>query len=204
MPADMPIDKIAPAEWHEGLDMLVRPQAQKNNMAKLGGWKNDGLGWRDLGSLGNHDPYHATMHYNRTRGDMLLVGGSGTDADYRRVTLIDANGGIHRKADIPLDPVTNRPIFNTRLGQDMVSLFHDPISGNYLYKTQTQIWEYNPELDEWRFNLEVLAAENKYMYPGNYFGWVLIPMEDTGTVALLNYYRDQILRIKSVFSETLP
>jgi hypothetical protein len=199
MPSNLPVDKIAPAEWHEGLDMLVRPQAQKNNAAHLMGWKEDGQGWRDLGALGLHDPYQGTMHYNRTRGDMLLVGGYSGSDDARRVTLIKNDGEIVRMNDIPLDTNTGQPIFSTALGKKWAALFHDPITGNYLFKSEYKFWEYNVELDEWRLAIDFLAPENKYMYPGNYYGWVCIPIDGSGVIAILNYYRDQIYRHKSVF-----
>jgi hypothetical protein len=182
--------------------MLVRPQAQKKNQCHLAGWTDqDVLSWRDLGAMGDHDPYQATSHYNRSRGDMLIVGGANGTADSRRVTLIKQDGEIVRKKDIPLDPVTNAPLFGTSLGKNWAVLFHDPMSGNYLYKSGNEFYEYSPDLDEWRFAINFLEPENKHMYPGNYWGWVCIPVPEMGVVAILNYHKDQIYRHKSVFAD---
>ena len=158
------------------------------------GWKDDGQGWRDLGSLGDHDPYQATAHYNRTRGDMLILGGHSSDQDFRRMTLVKADGTIERLADVPTDIG-----MGTHLGKDQPSLFHDPATGNYLYKSKSKIFELSSDLTEWRLNMDFLATENKYMYPGNYWGWVMIPLEDKGVIAIMNYWRNQILNVESMF-----
>jgi hypothetical protein len=194
MPTGIPVDKVAPAEWHEGLDMLVRPQAQKNNNCSLMGWKDDGQGWRVVGSMAEHDPYQATAHYNRTRGDMLILGGHTTDQDFRRMTLVKADGTVQRLADVPTDIG-----MGTHLGKNIPALFHDPATGHYLYKSESKIFELSGDLTEWRLAIDFLATENKYMYPGNYWGWVMVPMEGKGVIAIMNYYKHQIYRHQSVF-----
>lgn len=189
--------KASPTQYHEELDMLIAPQSQHSDPHLLG-WKTDSDSWISLGSMNGHDAYQCAMRYNPIRKDMLMVGGNASDFNERRVTLIDGAGNIVEKNPIPLGE-DGMPIFGTLIGGNYGTLFYDPLTGNYLYRSSKKIWEYSPDLDEWRVAADLALPEWSHLWPGNYFGWVMAPIDELGVIAWLSFYGARLYRHKSVF-----
>lgn len=184
----------APVEFHEGINILIRPQGLESPN-HLAGWSEGASTWTDMGALNGHTGYQALMKYNRVRGDMLLLGGT-----YNRqaVTIIDASGQIISKNTIP-NNADGTPLFSVNIGGNMSVLTYDPLSGNYLCRAGNQMWEYNPDLDEWRLGIDFDTPGNEWMNPGPYYGWVFAPIDELGVIAWMNYYGTRLYRHQSVF-----
>lgn len=147
----------SPLEWHETLGGLV-------TVVRGHAWAFDGTEWRDLGASAV-DGYHSSARYNEVRGDLLAIGGNHSRSD---VTLIDAEGLISTRAVAPFE-----------FGISGDNLTYDPLTGNYLVLEARRLWEYDPDLDEWRLAED--WTEGGWPF-GPYGGKVPHPIDELGVI----------------------
>ncbi len=164
-------------EWHEGLDMLIAITRGHNR-----------VGFREgvLKSMGDSavDGYHSVGRYNRKRGDMLFAGGN---YSLRKLELLGSDGTVRTFKDAPIDV----SIKNT-------SLSYDPLSGNYLFvlRDQRQIYEFNPDRDEWRLAREWSASDWPF---GAYGFYTPVVIDDLGVLFWQSEKGNRVYRHRSAF-----
>jgi hypothetical protein len=172
----VPIKGYIPIGWHHGLDMLVGTFG-----GKLYGFR-DGQ-WKPLGQTAV-DGYHSSAKFNPKRGDMLFIGGSKSK---RSVDVILPDGQIRHMKDAPFD-------FTIRSDD----LTHDPITGNYLVLHRDRLlWEYQPELDEWRIALDMRDDGKPWPFKG---GVVPFVVDELGVIVWITTPTPLVYRHKSTFA----
>ena len=174
---DLPAGGTSPMEYHEGLRALLI-------LGNHDLYQFDGSGWRTIAQVDNHG-HHANMIYNRTRRELIIVGGN---RSRRTVTLMDERGQKFRMADAPFDWRAQHHV-----------LSYDPRSGNYLvlHRRERVLWEYSPAHDQW---LIARQWPEPHDWPfGNFYGHVLIPVDEFGVIVWLHRSGPMVYRHKSVF-----
>jgi hypothetical protein len=176
----VPLAGYIPIGWHYGLDLLVGTVD-----GKLYGFR-DGQS-KQLGQTAV-DGHHSSAKYNPKRGDMLFIGGN---KSRRSVDLVSANGQIRHMKDAP---------FGFGISSD--DLTHDPISGNYLVLHRDRVlWEYQPDLDEWRIALDMRDGGATWPFKG---GIVPFVVDELGVIVWMTTPTPLIYRHKSVFAKDAP
>lgn len=189
-----PTHPNAPKEVHEALDRIIMADEGGNI---YGVNPDDFADQALLGTRPGQAAYQSLMTYNRTRKELMWVGGNNSD-NMQMVTLVDAQGNVIVKNDAPADVVTS--ISTSRI-------FSDPVTGNYLLFDNKGsdragvFWEYSPDLDEWRVALDLFGDD---WWPGPYCGHVMIPLNGYGVIMWLTRYGVRLYKHKSVFSEDQP
>jgi hypothetical protein len=165
-------------EWHEKLDMLITI-TRGHKMVSFRNGELKSMGYSAV------DGYHSVGCYNRKRGDMLFAGGN---QSLRKIDLVDASGKLHSFKDAPID-----------ISIKNASLTYDPQSGNYLIvlRTQRQIYEFNPDRDEWRLAREWTEAEWPFG-PHGFFTPVVI--DELGVLFWQSVKGNRVYRHRSVFN----
>lgn len=170
------VGSYVPIAWHEGLQALI--VVSDNQFQAL-----DGQAWRILG-ISAVNGYHSSARYNEIRGDLLTLGGNHSR---RKVDLLTAKGAIHHLQDAP---------FDFSISSD--NLTYDPLSGHYLVLkwNEKQLWEYNPDVDEWRLAMQW----DKRTWPFESYGGVIPhPIDELGVIFWQYEHGTRIYRHKSVF-----
>lgn len=166
-------------EWHEKLDMLIAINPGHEVVAFRDGET------KVLGKSAVHG-YHSVGRYNRTRGEMLFAGGN---QSRRKVSSIAHDGKIRDHRDAP---------FDISIGN--ASLTYDPLTGNYLVMLgkQRQLYEYDPDREEWR-----LAGEwNEAVWPfGPYGFYTPVVIDELGVIFWQSEAGNHVYRHKSAFDQ---
>ena len=164
-----------PIEWHEALGHLIFIRDHH-----IYGFV-DGR-WEDHGRMDVHG-YHSSAQYNRTRKEMLFMGGNESPT---RVSILDAKGVIHNLGDMPFKQAMSK-----------TSLTYDPVSGNYLVLRMGEVrelWELDPEQDQWKL---VSDWKKKGDWPFDRWGGVVpVPVDDLGIIIWLNQAGPKVYRHK--------
>jgi hypothetical protein len=164
-------------EWNEKLDMLIAI----NGGHKVIGFRN---GESKIIGESAVDGYHSVGRYNRKRGDMLFAGGN---KSRRKVSLIGSDGSIRNLRDAPID-----------ISIRNASLTYDARSGNYLImlREQRQMYEFDPDLDEWRFVKE--WGRSDWPFGSNGF-FTPVVIDELGVVFWQSEAGNHVYRHDSVF-----
>ncbi len=167
-----------PIEWHDALNSLVYIRVNEVFGFQDGEWQKYG----DAAV----DGYHSSAQYNRTRREMMFIGGNKSRS---KVSLLDDEGVILDLEDAPFE----FSIANS-------SLTYDPLTGNYLVVLKTDVrvmWELDPSIDEWRMVFD--WTEEGWPFD-NYGGIVPVPIDDYGVILWLNPGGPKLYLHKSVFN----
>lgn len=189
-PSGVTIGAQSPCIWHEGVDMLLASETGRKGSDEtlLYGWRDGMKRFEPVGACG-HDSYHSHFHFNRKRGDALMLGGNHNP---KRVTLITATGEAVRMKDRP-DEVGGVPLL---FGVGTRHLTSDPKSGNYLlFDRERIIWEYSPDRDQWEIGNDLRkGSANESDWSGPYHGNVGIPIDGTDYMLWYSYYTPRIYK----------
>jgi hypothetical protein len=164
-------------EWHERLDMLIAIN-RGHRMVSFRDGESRSMGKSAV------DGYHSVGRYNRKRGDMLFAGGNDS---LRKISLIAADGSIRNLQDAPFDIVIKN-----------ASLTYDPVSGNYLVmlREQRQMYEFNPDRDEWR----LARAWREPEWPfGRHGIYTPVVIDELGVLFWQSETGNRVYRHRSVF-----
>lgn len=183
----VPVSEYSPMEYHPGLDAIVAVGDFELHAFRAGSWS----------SLGNsaHHGHHSNVIFNRVRAELLIIGGN---RSRNAVTLMDMQGSLTEMKPLP---------FNWRAQHHVLT--YDPTTGNYLvlHRRERTLWEYSPVHDEWRLARD-WGHEPGWPF-GQYFGHVLIPIDEYGTLLWIHrtgpvVYRHQSAFLTSRGNETRP
>jgi hypothetical protein len=157
---------------HEELGEVLAITAARNVVA----WNPDTNVLRTLGPCGRVGR-HSHAHYNPIRKEWFSsFGDTG-----RGLTIVDRNSNISTRV-IPTT-VGGLTVGGTSSGSFS---FYDPISGNYLLYTRgttRYLWEYSPDLDEWRLALTLSGTPANWP---TYDGHLIAPIPEAGVIMWLH------------------
>lgn len=174
---DAPVGGYIPIGWHEGLDLLVALEKGTLHGFRDGRWS--------LRGKASVDGRHSSAKYNPKRRDMLFIGGN---RSRESVDLLTAAGEVRHMRDAP---------FPYSIRSDRLT--HDPQSGNYLVLHDRILWEYSPDLDEWRVARDMSAPNAEW--PFGRGGIVPIPIDELGVILWSVESGPMLYRHRSVFTK---
>jgi hypothetical protein len=160
--------------------------------------KGEALAWDPVantleilpGSNPAHSGRHASAVYNAVRREVMFYAGD----NGREITLIGTNRQVTAKTRMP-------DTLKQDVGSSSVFLAYDPISGNYLSFENRKLFEFHPDLDEWRLALDLSKGEDSF--PG-YHGHLMTPIPEAGVIMWNHRQSPRLYKHRSVFKTDRP
>ena len=135
---------------------------------------------------------HGQAVYNATRREVMFWAGDRVgDHARRQITLVQSNRTVVVKNPTPEN------IYEKGRNSELF-LSYDPVSGNYLtFELRTkELWEYNPDLDEWRFAIELRRGDDRFP---PYHGHLMTPIPEAGIIMWNHRASPRLYKHQSVF-----
>lgn len=181
-------------EYFPALDLVIATEDKDAN-SRVMGWSPTTGAWESLG-VGGHDGHHCHIRHNKIRDEVLIMVGNDNT---QKLTFIDSQGSIDTSHD-PIPASVGGVSISTSMSNNCLSI--DPLTGNYLWldRDSRRLWEYEPDLDEWRLALN-FSDPGAPSWPGPYYGHQLSPVYELGILFWISAYEPRVYRHATVFGD---